>query len=129
DWGHAGDFVEGMWRIVQRDTPDDYVLGTGEMHSVREFVERAFSVVGETITWRGAGVEEVGLNSKGKTVVRVDTRYFRPTEVDQLQADPGKAKQQLGWSHTTTFDDLVKEMVEADLRSVRSEADRRNRHD
>jgi GDPmannose 4,6-dehydratase len=129
DWGHARDFVEGMWRIVQRDEADDYVLGTGEMHSVREFVERAFATVGETISWRGAGLGEVGLSSDGKVVVRVDPRYFRPTEVEQLLADPSKAKRILGWSHQTTFEQLVTEMVEADVRTVRREADRRNRHD
>ncbi|UPT62234.1 MAG: GDP-mannose 4,6-dehydratase [Hyphomonadaceae bacterium JAD_PAG50586_4] len=129
DWGHARDYVEGMWRIVQRDTPDDYVLGTGEMHSVREFVERAFAVVNEKITWSGGGEEEVGINSKGATVVRVDPRYFRPTEVEQLLSDPSKAKEQLGWTPTTKFEDLVAEMVEADLKGVMREANRRNRHD
>lgn len=129
DWGHARDYVEGMWRIVQRDTADDYVLGTGEMHSVREFVDRAFAAVDETITWSGKGVEEVGVNSKGKTVVRVDPRYFRPTEVEQLLSDPSKAKKELGWTPTTTFEQLVTEMVEADLETVKREANRRNRHD
>jgi GDPmannose 4,6-dehydratase len=129
DWGHARDYVEGMWRIVQQVEPDDYVLGTGEMHSVREFVERAFSAAGHTITWRGKGADEVGVNAAGKTVVRVDPRYFRPTEVEQLLADPSKAKQKLGWRPTTGFGDLVKEMVEADLAAVQREASRRNRHD
>ena len=129
DWGHARDYVEGMWRIVQHATPDDYVLGTGEMHSVREFVERAFAVVNERISWSGAGVNEVGVDSKGKTVVRVDPRYFRPTEVEQLLSDPSKAKKTLGWTPTTKFEDLVTEMVEADLDTVKREANRRNRHD
>jgi GDPmannose 4,6-dehydratase len=129
DWGHARDYVEGMWRIVQHPVADDYVLGTGTMHSVREFVERSFAAVGETISWRGQGVDEVGVDSKGRTVVRIDTRYFRPTEVEQLLADPSKAKAQLGWTSTTTFEQLVSEMVAADLKTVRNEAERRNRHD
>ncbi|MEZ5996620.1 MAG: GDP-mannose 4,6-dehydratase [Hyphomonadaceae bacterium] len=129
DWGHARDYVEGMWRIMQCETPDDYVLGTGEMHTVREFVERAFAAVNERISWQGDGADEIGLNSKGMTVVRIDSRYFRPTEVEQLLADPSKAKAKLGWAATTKFEDLVKEMVEADLQVVLREADRRNWHD
>ena len=129
DWGHARDYVEGMWRIVQRDTPGDYVLGTGEMHTVREFVERAFACVGDAISWRGAGVDEIGVNEAGKTVVRVDPRYFRPTEVELLLADPSKARDELGWRHTTSFEQLVKEMVESDLAVVVRESNRRNRHD
>ncbi len=129
DWGHARDYVEGMWRIVQQDEPDDYVLGTGEMHSVREFVQHAFLAVGETITWRGNGLEEVGLNNSGKEVVRIDPRYFRPAEVEQLLSDPSKARQKLGWKATTLFKDLVEEMVAADLISVQHEVHRRNRHD
>lgn len=129
DWGHARDYVEGMWRIVQQDQPDDYVLGTGEMHSVRQFVERAFAAVNEKISWNGSGVEEVGINSKGRTVVRVDPRYFRPTEVEQLLADPSKAKTKLGWTPKTGFEDLVTEMVDADIAAVQREAERRNRHD
>ncbi|HRO04275.1 MAG TPA: GDP-mannose 4,6-dehydratase, partial [Terricaulis sp.] len=119
DWGHARDYVEGMWRIVQQDTPDDYVLGTGEMHSVREFVERAFAHIGEEIVWRGEGVEEIGVSAKSNAIlVRVDPRYFRPTEVQQLLADPSRARQRLGWTHTTQFEDLVTEMVEADLKKI-----------
>lgn len=129
DWGHARDYVEGMWRIVQHDTADDYVLGTGEMHSVREFVERAFAAISEKIGWSGKGVDEVGVNSKGKVVVKVDPRYFRPTEVEQLLSDPSKAKKALGWIPKTKFEDLVTEMVEADLETVKREANRRNRHD
>ena len=128
DWGHARDYVEGMWRIVQQDAPDDYVLGTGEMHSVREFVERAFAHIGEEIVWRGKGVEEIGVSARSNAVlVRVDPRYFRPTEVEQLLADPSRARQKLGWTHTTRFEDLVTEMVDADLKKVALEA-RRNRH-
>ncbi len=119
DWGHARDYVEGMWRIVQQDQPDDFVLGTGETHSVREFVERAFGHVGINIEWRGEGVKEKGLDAKsGAVLVRVDPVYFRPTEVDLLLSDPSKAKQVLGWTHTTSFEDLVQEMVEADLAEV-----------
>ena len=119
DWGHARDYVEGMWRIVQHDTPHDYVLGTGEMHSVREFVELAFSRVGTAIEWSGSGVDEVGKDaSSGKTIVRVDPVYFRPTEVEQLLADLSRAKKELGWSHKTSFEDLVAEMVDADLQAI-----------
>ena len=130
DWGHARDYVEGMWRIVQHDTPDDFVLGTGEMHSVREFVELAFAKVGTIIEWTGKGVDEVGKDAKtGKILVRVDTRYFRPTEVELLLSDPTKAKEVLGWSHTTSFKELVDDMLESDLKIVQREANRKNRHD
>ncbi|MBB6168965.1 GDPmannose 4,6-dehydratase [Chelatococcus composti] len=130
DWGHARDYVEGMWRILQQDKPDDYVLATGETHSVREFVELAFAEVGRTIVWQGQGVDEVGIDkASGKTLVRIDPRYFRPTEVDLLLGDPTKAREKLGWRHRTSFRELVKEMVESDLKTVRNEAERRNRHD
>lgn len=130
DWGHARDFVEGMWRIVQQNEPDDYVLGTGEMHSVREFAERAFAQIGEEIVWRGKGVEETGVSAKsGAVLVRIDPRYFRPTEVEQLLADPSRARQKLGWRHTTSFEDLVTEMVQSDLERAQQESARRNRHD
>ncbi len=116
DWGHAKDYVEGMWRIVQQNEPDDYVLGTGEMHSVREFVEKAFALTGVTIEWSGSDVNEVGVNAAtGDALVRVDPKYFRPTEVDLLLSDPSKAKEKLGWTYTTSFDDLVKDMVTSDL--------------
>ncbi|CUA86826.1 GDP-mannose 4,6-dehydratase [Chelatococcus sambhunathii] len=122
DWGHARDYVEGMWRIVQQDTPDDYVLATGETHSVREFVELAFAEVGRTIAWRGEGVDEVGIDeASGKTLVRIDPRYFRPTEVDLLLGDPSKAREKLGWQHRISFRELVKEMVESDLAEARRE--------
>jgi GDPmannose 4,6-dehydratase len=130
DWGHARDFVEGMWLILQQDTPDDYVLATGESHSVREFVEKAFSYIGRSIVWRGRGVEEKGVDkSTGEVLVEVDPRYFRPTEVDSLLGDPSKARAKLGWRHKTTFNALVAEMVEADRRTVREERERRNRRD
>jgi GDPmannose 4,6-dehydratase len=129
DWGHARDFVEGMWLILQQDTPDDYVLATGESHSVREFVEKAFSHIGRTIVWRGKGVEEKGVDkSTGEALVEVDPRYFRPTEVDCLVGDPSKARAKLGWRHTTSFDTLVADMVQADKVAVRDERERRNRH-
>ena len=119
DWGHARDYVEGMWRMLQQPQPDDYVLATGEAHSVREFVELAFAHVGRPLEWQGAGVDEVGRERATGTVrVRVDSRYFRPTEVDVLLGDPAKAREKLGWSHTTGFRELVREMVESDLRSA-----------
>lgn len=116
DWGHARDFVEGMWRIVQHDVAGDYVLGTGEMHTVRSFADRAFARVGITLEWSGVGVDEIGRNAAtGKTLVEVDPRYFRPTEVEQLLANPAKAKADLGWSATTTLTELVNDMVDADM--------------
>jgi GDPmannose 4,6-dehydratase len=119
DWGHARDFVEGIWRIVQHDTPDDYVLATGEKHSVREFVDRAFARTGVTIAWSGSGVEEVGTcASSGRVLVRVDPRYFRPAEVDLLLGDPTRARTELGWQPQVAFADLVDEMVDADLRRL-----------
>ncbi|HJS32203.1 MAG TPA: GDP-mannose 4,6-dehydratase [Alphaproteobacteria bacterium] len=122
DWGHARDYVLGMWMILQQDLPDDYVLATGETHTVREFVERAFAATGRNLTWRGAGIEEKGVDAKtGATVVEVDARYFRPTEVEFLQGDPSKARSKLGWRHTTSFDDLVREMVAEDLQQVKLE--------
>ena len=130
DWGHARDYVEGMWRILQQDSGDDYVLGTGEMHSVREFVELAFSQTGIDIEWRGEGIDETGIDkTSGKTLVRIDPRYFRPTEVEQLLSDPTKARDKLGWRHKTTFQELVEEMVTADLVTVSEERNRLNRHD
>lgn len=130
DWGHARDYAEGMWRIVQQDEPDDYVLATGETHSVREFVELAFAEVGRHIAWKGTGTDEQGIDAgTGKVVVRIDPRYFRPTEVDLLLGDPRKAHQKLGWTHTTSFRDLVSEMVASDLKVVAREQDRKTRHD
>lgn len=130
DWGHARDYVEGMWRIVQHDTPDDWVLATGETHAVREFVELAFAEVGVTIEWSGKGVDEVGKDAKtGQVLIEIDPRYFRPTEVDLLIGDPTKANTQLGWKHTTPFRDLVTEMVQSDLLVVKGETWRNNRAD
>lgn len=122
DWGHARDYVEGMWRMLQQDQPDDYVLATNETHSVREFVEKAFSHVGITIKWTGptGTVDEVGVDAadESRILVRVDPRYFRPTEVDILIGNPAKAERQIGWKPTTLFSDLVAEMVRADVELV-----------
>lgn len=122
DWGHARDYVEGMWRILQHDTPDDFVLATGETHSVREFVELAFSEVGRKVKWQGDGVDEVGIDTvSGKPIVKIDPRYFRPTEVDLLLGNPAKAKRELRWEHSTGFSDLVKEMINSDLDEAKRE--------
>ena len=119
DWGYARDYVDGMWRILQCDKPDDYVLATGENHSVREFVELAFARVGRTLQWCGEGVDETGLDiSTGELLVKIDSRYFRPTEVDSLLGDSKKASDVLGWRHQTSFDQLVAEMVDTDLKRV-----------
>ena len=119
DWGHAKDYVEGMWRILQQSDPDDFVLATGETHDVREFVELAFAEVGRRIVWRGDGVEEVGFDaSTGQVLVEIDPRYFRPTEVDVLHGDPRKAWEKLGWRHRTSFAELVREMVASDLNNL-----------
>ena len=128
DWGHARDYVEGMWRILQQPTPDDYVLATGEMHSVREFVGLAFGHVGVKLNWSGTGVEEKGIcATTGKTLVAVDPAYFRPAEVEQLLGNPAKAKAKLGWKHTVSFPELVREMVASDLEVMKIKADQKNR--
>ena len=119
DWGHARDFVEGMWLMLQQDRPDDYVLATGEMHSVRDFTTKAFARAGIAIDWQGAGPEEVGVDrSSGRIVVEVDKRYFRPNEVPALCGDASKAQRELGWRHRVSFDALVNEMVDADLTTL-----------
>jgi GDPmannose 4,6-dehydratase len=129
DWGHARDYVDGMWRIVQQPEPGDYVLATGEAHSVREFVELAFSKVGRKIEWRGTGIDEVGIDcGTGEIVVRIDSRYFRPTEVDELRGDASKARRVLGWEHKVTFPELVTEMVNSDLEVVAREHRLQERH-
>jgi len=115
DWGHAKDYVEGMWLMLQADKPQDYVLSTNETHTVRSFVEEAFSVAGKKITWSGTGVNEVGTEQNGKIVVRIDPKYFRPTEVDLLLGDCSKATRELGWKRKVSYSELIKEMVEADL--------------
>ena len=128
DWGHARDYVEGMWRILQHDEPDDFVLATGETHPVREFVELAFDEVGREIRWEGHGANEIGYDSSsGRVLVRVDPRYFRPTEVDLLLGDASKAFAKLGWKHSTPFRQLVSEMVAADLTSIERERWRNDR--
>jgi GDPmannose 4,6-dehydratase len=125
DWGHAKDYVEGMWLILQQVKPDDYVLATGETHSVREFVELAFAETGRTIRWEGRGADEKGIDAaSGKVLVEVDPRYFRPTEVDLLQGDPSKAHKVLGWRHKIGFRQLAAEMVQSDLNLAAKEARR-----
>jgi GDPmannose 4,6-dehydratase len=115
DWGHAKDYVYGMWLILQQDKPDDYVLATNEYHSVREFVEKAFRLKGFNIKWSGEGINEVGYDEiSGKELITVSEKYFRPTEVDELLGDSTKARNEIGWKPTTSFDDLVKEMVISD---------------
>jgi len=123
DWGHARDYVEGMWMILQQPQPDDYVLATGDSHTVREFIERAFAVIGRQVAWRGEGIGETGIDkASGQVLIRIDPRYFRPTEIDNLVGDSSKARDRLGWKHRVDFDDLVLEMVEEDRRTLRSEA-------
>jgi len=121
DWGHARDYVEGMWRIVQQDEPDDYVLATGRSHSVRYFVERAFAQVGIEIRWSARGIDERGIDVKrDRVLVRIDPRYFRPTEVDLLVGDASKAKARLGWTPTTTLEEMIAEMVREDIASLKA---------
>ena len=125
DWGHARDYVEGMWLMVQRDEPDDFVLSTGECHSVKEFCEVAFARVGITVQWKGeaGSVDEIGVDAKdpNRVLVKVDPKYFRPTEVDLLVGDCSKAKKLLGWTPKVTFKALAEEMVDADLAELRRE--------
>ena len=120
DWGHARDYVEGMWLMLQQDKPDDYVLATGEQHTVRDFTERAFAEIGRRLVWKGAGENETGIDTvSGETLVAVDPRYFRPTEVDSLLGDATKARIKLGWRHKTNFGELVRDMVQSDLELYR----------
>ena len=126
DWGYARDYVECMWLILQQPEPDDYVIATGEMHSVREFTEKAFEAAGIKLKWQGAGIEEKGIDAAtGKVLVEVDPKYFRPCEVDQLLGDPTKAKTLLGWNpQKTSFDELVQIMVNHDMKFVQRHRNR-----
>jgi GDPmannose 4,6-dehydratase len=123
DWGHARDYVEAQWLMLQTKEPEDFVIATGEQHSVREFVELSGQHLGMRIEWRGKGVDEQGVDAKtGKAIVKIDPRYFRPTEVDTLLGDPSKAKAKLGWQPKTSFAKLVEEMVSSDLEIARRDA-------
>lgn len=129
DWGHARDYVDGMWRMLQQAAPDDYVLATGDAHTVRELIETAFAEIDRSIKWEGTGLDEIGLDAQsGAILVRIDPRYFRPTEVDVLLGDPKKAREKLGWIHKTSFVEMISEMVRSDLRTVLDERGRRDRH-
>ena len=129
DWGHARDYVEAQWLILQQDRPDDYVIATGEQHSVREFVEAACQRLDMSVSWDGEGESEKGYDQNGKCIVAVDSRYFRPTEVDTLLGDASKARAALGWRPRVGFDELVAEMVTADFRAAeRDELVRRHGH-
>ncbi|MCL4360998.1 GDP-mannose 4,6-dehydratase [Candidatus Dependentiae bacterium] len=128
DWGYAKDFIEAMWLILQQETPEDFVIATGETHTVKEFVELAFKEVGMEIIWQGNGIDEKGIDKEtGKVVVAINKKYFRPTEVDLLIGDPSKAKEKLGWAAKTTFKDLVKLMISEDLKDVSKEIKKRNK--
>lgn len=118
DWGYAKEYIEAMWLILQQDRPEDYIIATGENHSVREFVEEAFKVIEMNIKWIGKGIEEKGIDSKRNILVEIDQRYYRPSEVDELRGDGSKAKKELGWAPKTKFKELVKLMVEADLKEI-----------
>ena len=119
DWGYAPDYVEAMWMMLQQETPDDYVIATGEMHTVREFIEKSFAALDINIAWEGKSENEIGIDSKtGNAIVKIDPKYYRPTEVEQLLGDPTKAKKQLGWEPKVKFEQLVQIMTEADYKSV-----------
>lgn len=118
DWGYAKDYVEGMWKMLQQDYPDDYVLGTNESHTVREFVEVAFKIIGKSISWKGSGINEIGLSEDGETLVKVSREFFRPLESDNYMGDYSKAMKKLGWKPKTRFSDLVKIMVDSDLKKL-----------
>jgi len=123
DWGHAGDYVRAQWLMLQQDAPEDYVIASGEQHSVREFVERSARHIGMHIEWRGSGIDEQGVDlNTGRSVVKIDARYFRPTEVDSLLGDASKARERLGWKAEIPFERLVQEMVESDLEIARRDA-------
>jgi GDPmannose 4,6-dehydratase len=122
DWGHARDYIEMQWLMLQQEKPQDYVIATGQQHSVREFVQRCAALLSLDLKWQGTGANEKAVNSHGETVVAIDPRYFRPTEVDTLVGDASKAQRELGWTPRTTFDELVREMVESDLKAAERDA-------
>jgi len=122
DWGHARDYVEMQWLMLQQKSPTDYVIATGQQYSVREFVQRCADLLDLQLTWHGSGVDEKAVDKAGKVIVAVDPRYFRPTEVETLLGDPSKAKRELGWEPRTGFDELVREMVESDLKAAERDA-------
>jgi GDPmannose 4,6-dehydratase len=122
DWGHAKDYVEGMWLIMQHNKPDDFVLATGETHTVREFIELSCNEVGIDIEWKGSGVDEKGIDKEtGKVIIEIDSRYFRPTEVDILLGNPEKARRELGWKSNHSFKELIKDMIQADIHEAKKE--------
>jgi GDPmannose 4,6-dehydratase len=122
DWGHARDYVEMQWLMLQQERPQDYVIATGEQHSVRDFVQLCAKLLDMDLTWQGTGIDEKAIDKQGNTVVAVDPRYFRPTEVETLLGDPSRAKRELGWTPRTSFDELVREMVESDLKAAQRDA-------
>jgi GDPmannose 4,6-dehydratase len=121
DWGYAPDYVEGMWRILQQETPDDFVLSTGETHSVREFIEVALQELGHRVTWKGSGIDEVGVDEAGRTIIRINPTFYRPAEVELLIGDSTKAKERFGWSPKTTFRELVAKMIHSDFKKNNKE--------
>ena len=122
DWGHARDYVEMQWLMLQQDQPEDYVIATGEQYSVREFIETAADQLGISIRWENKGIDEKGINEEtGQVVVAVDPRYFRPTEVQDLLGDASKARQKLGWKPRTSFQELIAEMIEADIKEAQKD--------
>jgi GDPmannose 4,6-dehydratase len=122
DWGHARDYIEMMWLMLQQEKPQDYVIATGQQYTVREFVQRCAKLLELDLTWQGSGLDEKALDPSGKVIVAVDPRYFRPTEVETLLGDASKAQRELGWTPRTSFDELVREMVEADLKAAQRDA-------
>mgnify|MGYP000527066152 CR=1 FL=1 len=124
DWGYAPEYVKAMWQMLNHDGPDDFVVATGETHTVREFAEKAFSVAGYDIQWKGEGVDEIGIDKNtGETLVEVDSRYFRPAETDVLKGAPSKVREELGWQHETDFENLVRIMVESDIKTLEEEGE------